>query len=143
MKRDAAKPLADFTIKCSKRSRLFFRVKVWKSKRDMYANGPDQPHTYLACCENYTAVNVHKDGRREMTGECGTLHFYKGRTGTSTVSHEITHAAFSWARRHRISLDSHPESETSVANAEEAFCWVQGWLFGEIAKKFWATGIWV
>lgn len=146
-----SKPLLTFRI-YPEGSYLYAEVNVWPTKKAMYGYKPLN-RNHEASCTGTTLYRVSKKqrGRPQRTRKTGLfaeLNFYRGYLGVGCVSHEMTHAAFSWADRVKLPLSEISESPLSKTSgilprdgAEERFCYALGEMVRQFTKTLYAKGI--
>jgi len=147
-----SEPLLSFRIYPEGRF-LYAEVNIWPTKKAMYEHKP-LSRDHEASCTGSTLYRVAKKrrGKRQRIRKAGLfaeLNFYRRYLGVGVVSHEVTHAAFSWADRVRLPLseisDDLPGSQTSGVlprdGAEERFCYALGEMMRQCTQKLYDKGI--
>jgi hypothetical protein len=124
-----------FKVFPKKKDKFFFEVRVFHSKRQMYAYYQSHPSPYKEVLD-FTAINIPVTtykiaGRRmNMQPNLGEILFHRPQTGSGIVSHEMTHAALHWARVTKQSL-----SLTKAGTDEEE---VIALAIGNLTRQFMA-----
>jgi hypothetical protein len=129
------------------RSRLHFRVKVFRSNRAMraYLSGRDVRGSLgrygIALCTTWTRES-YRGSRRRMCLDMGEITLAHPHLGTEVVAHECTHAAIQWAQRVGLQPLAEKVSTTRapgrMASAdEERFCYGLGQMAAQIARQLW------
>ena len=83
---------------------LYAVVNIWPTKKSMQA--------HMKAGRGYTAICTPLErlrnigGKWRKIGQFCEINFHQRQIGIGVVSHEMTHAAFSWAARRRISFKS-------------------------------------
>lgn len=88
---------------------LYAEVNIWPTKKAMQDH-MQSGRGYTAICT--TMERINRQGRK--LGQFCEINFYRGALGVGVVSHEMGHAAFSWAARRGI-----PIREVYETNAKE------------------------
>lgn len=118
---------------------LYAEVNVWPTKKAMYEHKPLQ-RNHEASCTGTTIIRF-TNGKQRKLGLFAELNFYRRYLGTACITHEITHAAFSWADRVKLPLNEISDSPLSGMSKgatlpqdgpEERFCYA----LGKMCKQF-------
>lgn len=118
---------------------LYAEVNIWPTKKAMYQHKPLR-RNHEASCTSTTLIQFSESKRRKL-GLFAELNFYKRYLGMGCITHEITHAAFSWADRVKLPLNEISDNPLSQATTgstlpqdgpEERFCYA----LGEMCKQF-------
>ncbi len=118
---------------------LYAIVNVWPTKKAMYQHRPLQ-RNHEASCTDTTIIRCF-NGKQRKLGLFAELNFYKRYLGMGCITHEITHAAFSWADRVKLPLSEISDNPLSQATSgavlpqdgpEERFCYA----LGEMCRQF-------
>jgi hypothetical protein len=133
-----------FRVYAEHGSRLYFRVKIFRTVRDMraYARrrspGARFGH-FLGLASTWTKLRYSKHRQRWRTlPECGEILFAKHRLQVGILSHECTHAAIGWAKRRGLHVDRAETFRPLVPDDEERLCHVQGHLVSQIVRQLYA-----
>lgn len=158
----APKPIHQFRIYPLQRGRLFFVVKVFKTKTAMWSHGKNSglaspPYNYGAICIGYSNWFVYpkkSNKRPELTPRLGEIHFNCGQLDSETLSHECTHAMFRWMRRKNISVEdrdpnqgprpnhtSRKSEAGKVLDTEERCCMVLGQMVRQTVNGLYRAGL--
>ncbi len=125
------------------RSRLHYRVRVFKSERALKAylrTGPlgRRLGRYgRAMCSSWRTVRTLKNKRTRVLQDMGELLFTVRCLGTEAITHECTHAALNWAERIRLPMAriNVRRGKTNYAGAtEERFCYGLGQLTRQVVQ---------
>jgi hypothetical protein len=138
------KPLADFrTYPAGKNGKLFFRVRVFSTKKEM--------SEFVNCsidknpkCGDFDALCVSSDQWKDgtLTNEIGRMYFNLKSLGGFFVSHECAHAAFRYLERKNISLEDQTSVDpTRASDSEESFCYALGTMVRQIYDKLLSSGL--
>lgn len=146
MKKAPLKPLATFRLYPA--GRYFYAlVNIWPTKKAMYAHRPLQ-RDHDAACTGISSRTVYTDGTSRKNGFFAELNFYKGYIGIGAVSHELTHAAFNWAERVGLCLNTQTIKESNNSkgvlpeeHAEERFCYAIGDMVKQFTVKCYKLGL--
>ena len=106
MKERRVSPFAKFRVYPDKKRYHYFTVYVFGNKRDMIeaVNGTNHPMRRPRSVKKgeYDAITlpyfVTKPPSKEILRDLGNIVFYRARTGTGCISHEMTHAAAHYLR---------------------------------------------
>ena len=103
------KPI-NFILKFDKTSRFYAEVIIFNTQKDLWRH---YGHKARAYCWSY---NDKYKGKPDYC--VGQIGFSKTFMGYQIVVHELTHLAFRWARRKRLSWEL-PKTGRKVAEGEE------------------------
>ena len=131
--------LARFTIR-PRRSRLYYTVRVFTSKRAMQRYAHRHRSRGLGARFSGLASTWVKQRRVRgvwrATAHAGEMLLVRGHCGAEVVSHECTHLALAWARRVRVRI-TESTSGVHVSASEERFCYVLGQLVNRTYRELW------
>lgn len=128
---------------------LYATVNIWPSKAAMYRHRPLQ-RTHEASCTGQMAFYPKRKGKQRKDGLFAELNFHRKSLGVGVVSHEITHAAFSWAERRRIPLaiehtwydvNAKRKGVLSQDSPEERFCYALGEMVRQFTERCYKIGV--
>lgn len=127
-------------------SRLYFRVTVFPTLRDLRTYGRDAFHSpsgrrALGWCGTYTVRAYLRRERQQTRPICGEILLGARHLRVGIISHECTHAAFGYARRRRFRANDPCHGRVSVSDGEERFCRVQGELVRQLVAKLFTLGL--
>lgn len=124
---------------------LYFSVYIFRTKDQMYDHfkqsnvdtewkqpGQDECD-FTAITQSWMRYDITPDSEI-LKPDMGRILFYSGGFDAGIVSHEMTHATLYWAIRKRIKAASLYNDK----NAEEKFCWAQGYLVNQFWTKFYS-----
>lgn len=126
------KPLLAFNIQPSTKSKAFVRVKVFKYMKDMYAYAHSK---FCVCPDDYDALYMHP---RKGGLDCGEILLVLGRSGPSRVSHECTHAAYTFLHRTGVEMPDRyagPFKGRYMDNPEEHLAYAIGNMTSQIYNR--------
>lgn len=102
-----------FILRFDRTSRLYAEVIIYPTQKALWK---DYGHKARAYCQSY---HDHYKGKRD---DCvGRVGLSLGFMGYQVVVHELTHLAFRWARRKKLSWEL-PKTGRKVAEGEEMIC---------------------
>lgn len=102
---------------------LYFLVNIYLTKKAMHAAIRLLGVSKKEVRRTLQAGVVPLDGKKLPI--CGMVFFHRKMLGVSTTSHEVAHAALTWARRTGLNL----------SKEEERFCAVTGELNRQLVNK--------
>lgn len=135
-----------------KKSRLFFKVRIFRSKAALQAYLHSHRHHYrslgrygLAMCSKWKVTRFRKNGRARTTPEMGEILFIRRQLRMGIIAHEVTHAALEWSLR--VRLNPHEGAPTRryrgehrCSENEERFCYGLGEMARQVAVQIWERG---
>lgn len=144
------KPLVTFRVYPENRS-LYAIVNIWPTKKAMYAHRPLQ-RNHEAVCTGTTLYYMppKRSGKpNRKAGLFAELNFHRKFLGIGCVSHEFTHAAFSWANRVNLPIQEIKEMPLSSMKhgvlpqdgPEERFCYALGEMVKQFTERAYKLGI--
>ena len=138
------KPLLKFRVYPDQNRVLYFVVHIWRNKKEMFEH--NVRYDRQAKRDRYEANVIGQrweyDGK--LIPRLGEINFYDGGLDAGVISHEMTHAAFDWAKRKRLNMKFALEKPIKVTNGrvdknhhEEAFCYAQGRMVEQFYERVW------
>lgn len=138
-----------YPAKGKSRSRLFFRAMVWPEQRTMHRflrvlrHQRDIEKSMMACCLELNCYKTSADGSRRKRKNIGELHFYSDQFDAELTTHEVTHAAFVWARRVGLDISVHSDHDGArVHPNEERFVESVGFMMSQLAWQAYRLKLW-
>lgn len=148
----ANKPLLTFRVYPEGRF-LYAVVNIWPTKKAMYAHKPLQ-RNHEASCTGLRVITFppKRSGKpSRLRGVFAELNFYKRCLGAEVVSHEFTHAMFSFAERRRLNVaeavscqfatQGGKSASLDQEGAEERCCYALGRMYRQFVAKCYDRGI--
>ena len=141
-------PLAILRLFPEHKSRLYARVRIWRTVKDFQRARPDLTRDARGCC---TGHQWYKNGRK-LPIFC-TVELIQSYLGAGCTAHELTHATIQWAERIKLKpeaifedarrwgkwRDGRPDVTIGqVMNygcAEELFCYAMGEMYRQLVTQ--------
>ena len=94
-----------FKVKPKRSSCLYFNVWIYPTHKAMVAEWPDMQDAE-AFCSPLLRIKYSKPMKAKTLPVCGDVCFNKEYMPYPVVIHEFGHAAFAWARRKKLKLNT-------------------------------------
>jgi len=130
---------------------LYAEVNIWPTKKAMQNHVRLPGRNYDACCGGREAYLASADGSTRRTGLFAEANFHRRKIGVEVVSHEFTHAAFSFAERRKLNLSSaisehkwgkgRSRKILDRDGVEERFCYALGQMVRQFTQKCYDLGM--
>lgn len=138
------KPIAEFRVKPSQYSKLFYTTKVFKSSSDLqkYAimrSGfkKSEMKNTRGLASGWRLSYADKRGKDILVGDAGEILLADKYLRSHIIVHECTHAALGLMRRKKVDIS--PKSAHWVGDGEEWVCDAVGnmsaQIFGQLTKR--------
>lgn len=114
---------------------LYAIVNVWRTESDMYRHRPLDRNHSGSCTDT---EGWHAGKKRPQFAE---VNLHRGALDSETVCHEITHAAWAWARRVGWAMEEDRLRATDASESEERFCYALGRMVRQFVDRTWALGL--
>jgi hypothetical protein len=115
---------------------LYARVNVWPDQQAMYRHRPlDRDHS--GSCTGQE--QWRRSGKK--SGLFAEVNLHAHALDIETVAHEMTHAAWRWAKRVGWSQENGDPDSHDCSNAEERFCYALGRMVRQFTDRARALGL--
>lgn len=146
--RQQIKPIAEFKVKPSPRSKFYFTVKIFTNSLELQEYAveecrfkPEDMKNVRGLSQNWTTYDCKGKGNRAIkTGDSGQILLAKDWLFSHVVIHEVTHSALSLMRSKKISLDT--KDDKWAGDGEEWLCDAIGNMSQQIFKVLNEDKLW-